>query len=102
MTSGDMRIVAFDTHKASDELYNLYFELVEKLGEEKRPGEAPPPRALLRRIMTTKIPEVKQYWWLVLSKEIEKEKAIGVARIGFSTNKDPAYKENKHNRLGIN
>ena len=97
MTSGDMRIVAFDTHKASDELYNLYFELVEKLGEEKRPGEAPPPRALLRRIMTTKIPEVKQYWWLVLKKEIEKEKAIGVARIGFSTKKDPAYKENKHN-----
>ncbi|GAH88438.1 unnamed protein product, partial [marine sediment metagenome] len=49
MTSGDMRIVEFDTHKASDELYNLYFELAEKLGEEKRPGEAPPPRNLLRR-----------------------------------------------------
>ena len=97
MTSGDMRIVAFDTHKASDELYNLYFELVEKLGEEKRPGEAPPPRTLLRRMMTTKIPEVKRYWWLVLKKELEKEKAIGIARIGFSTKKDPAYQENKHN-----
>jgi GNAT superfamily N-acetyltransferase len=97
MTSGDLRIVEFDTHKASDELYNMYFELTEKLGEEKRPGEAPPPRTLLRRIMTTKIPEVKRFWWLVLKKEIEKEKAIGIARIGFSTKKDPAYQDNKHN-----
>lgn len=97
MTSGDMRIIEFDTHKASDELYNLFFELTEKLGEEKRPGEAPPPRSLLRRMMTTKIPEVKRYWWLVLKKEFEKEKAVGVARIGFSTKKDPAYQENKHN-----
>ncbi|MCK5141382.1 MAG: GNAT family N-acetyltransferase, partial [Candidatus Heimdallarchaeota archaeon] len=92
-----MRIIKFDTHKASDELYNLFFELTEKLGEEKRPGEAPPPRALLRRMMTTKIPEVKRYWWLVLKKEVEKERAIGIARIGFSTKKDPAYQENKHN-----
>ncbi|MHA1591442.1 MAG: GNAT family N-acetyltransferase [Candidatus Heimdallarchaeaceae archaeon] len=92
-----MRIIKFDTHKASDELYNLFFELTEKLGEEKRPGEAPPPRTLLRRMMTTKIPEVKRYWWLVLKKELEKEKAIGIARIGFSTKKDPAYQENKHN-----
>ncbi len=97
MNSGDMRIVEFDTHKASDELYNLFFELTEKLGEEKRPGETPPPRTLLRRMMTTKIPEVKQYWWLILKKEVENEKAIGIARIGFSTKKDPAYQENKHN-----
>lgn len=97
MNSGDLHIVEFDTQKASDELYTKYFELVEKLGEEKRPGETPPPRALLRRIMSSKIPEVKQYWWLVLKKELENEKAVGIARIGFSTKKDPAYQENKHN-----
>ena len=97
MTLDTVRIIEFDPHSASDEFFFLYFELAERLGEEKRPGEAPPPRDLLKRIMTTKIPEVKQFWWLILTKEGDNEKAIGVARIGFSTKKDPAYKENRHN-----
>ncbi|HLE12265.1 MAG: hypothetical protein A2451_14460 [Bdellovibrionales bacterium RIFOXYC2_FULL_39_8] len=90
------KIIKFDPYQASEELWDLYFDFGDEIGNETEPERSRPPRTKRKKLVTSSYenPEKNSYRYLLLLEE-SKTKVIGQCNFTVVSNIAPAYETNK-------
>jgi GNAT superfamily N-acetyltransferase len=95
MTSNKFLFVEFDPLKASDEMFEHYFDLDDEWEMEEDSDEPLYPRESRKKFLLDPHPNHKYHRWLIYSDMVSK-RVIGYGGLRINSEEDPNYEENKH------
>lgn len=91
----DFQILEFNPHNATDEDFELYFDILETWVLEMNPGEKLTPREVKKKEILTDPPKILMSRWIFIKEEENRKETFGYILLQTSSKLDPNYDENR-------